>query len=101
MVAPDLIVEASETQPLLHSSPPSSTRHSQKDEDSIIIEDVSLRNEARILLRYSGPLVLTYFLQYAYQVIIIVVAAQLSTAEIAGVSLGITTSNITGFAVFE
>ena len=65
------------------------------------IEAVSLRTEASILLKYSGPLVVTYFLQYAYQVIIIVVAAQLSTEEIAGVSLGITTANITGFAVFE
>ncbi|KAM3413813.1 hypothetical protein BST61_g10496 [Cercospora zeina] len=62
---------------------------------------VSLRAETSILVRYSGPLVVTYFLQYAYQVIIIVVAAQLSTEEIAGVSLGITTANITGFAVFE
>ncbi|GIZ49046.1 hypothetical protein CKM354_001208600 [Cercospora kikuchii] len=72
-----------------------------KDDEEIVIEEVSLRTEASILVRYSGPLVITYFLQYAYQVIIIVVAAQLSTEEIAGVSLGITTANITGFAVFE
>lgn len=72
-----------------------------KTDEENHIEEVSLATEASILLRYSGPLVITYFLQYAYQVIIIVVAAQLSTEEIAGVSLGITTANITGFAVFE
>lgn len=65
------------------------------------IQNVSLQTEVSILIKSSGPLVITYFLQYAYQVIIIIVAAQLSTEEIAGVSLGITIANITGFAVFE
>ena len=78
------------------------SQENKPDEDEeVTIPDVTLRNEATILVKYSGPLVLTYFLQYTFQVIIIVVAARLSTEEIAGVSLGITTSNITGFAVFE
>ncbi|KXT00872.1 hypothetical protein AC578_978 [Pseudocercospora eumusae] len=80
---------ASESSPLLPKS------------DENAIPEVSLKVEASILLRYSGPLVVTYFLQYAYQLIILAVAAQLSTEEIAGVSLGITTSNITGYSIFE
>lgn len=79
----------------------SSSEENKRNTKKTHILNVSLPTEISILLKSSGPLVLTYFLQYFYQVIIIIVAAQLSTEEIAGVSLGITTANITGFAVFE
>lgn len=83
------------------SASSSSSEENPKSNKKTHIRNVSLHTEISILLKSSGPLVLTYFLQYFYQVIIIIVAAQLSTEEIAGVSLGITTANITGFAVFE
>lgn len=101
-------VAATETSPLLcsksieeHSKHRSSLTASPDGLQHGAIPEVSLTNEASILVRYSGPLVVTYFLQYVYQLVIIGVAAQLSTEEIAGVSLGITTSNITGYALFE
>ena len=43
----------------------------------------------------------TYLLQYFYNLMIVLVCSRLSTDELAAVSLGITTSNIVGFAVFE
>lgn len=99
---------ASETTPLLSQEPSeedtastATTNTSPPAEQKVDIPEVSLQAEASTLVRYSGPLVLTYFLQYGYQIIIVLVAAQLSTEEIAGVSLGITTSNITGYALFE
>ncbi|KAF7197389.1 putative transporter [Pseudocercospora fuligena] len=98
---------ASERSPLLPKSDQQEHQNSliasstQSTEDGNAIPEVSLKAEASILFRYSGPLVVTYFLQYAYQLIIIAIAARLSTEEIAGVSLGITTSNITGYSIFE
>ncbi|KAF2160645.1 hypothetical protein M409DRAFT_70377 [Zasmidium cellare ATCC 36951] len=68
---------------------------------SAAIEEISLRAEAGIFLRYSTPLTLTYLLQYANSLIVIIVASRFSTDELAGVSLGITTSNIIGYAIFE
>lgn len=63
--------------------------------------DISLGTELKVLAEYSGPMVLTYFLQYGYQISVILVASQLSTDELAGVSLGITTAMIIGYAIFE
>lgn len=44
---------------------------------------------------------LTISQQYVFSLIIVLVASQLSTDELAGVSLGMTTANILGYAVFE
>lgn len=57
--------------------------------------------ESTLLLGYSVPLIFTYLLQYFYNLVIILVVSHLGTDELAAVSLGITTMNITGFAVFE
>jgi MATE family multidrug resistance protein len=89
-----------ERQPLLGRTNSQSSGTS-KDTDRPNDSDFSLRDELGVLLRYSGPLVITYLLQYGYQMVVILVASQLSTDELAGVSLGITTSNIIGYAIFE
>lgn len=68
---------------------------------SLDIRHVSLSAEAGIFLRYSAPLTLTYLLQYANSLIVLIVASSFSTDELAGISLGITTSNIIGYAIFE
>lgn len=59
------------------------------------------QTEYTLICRNSIPLVGTYLLQYFYQLVIVLVASRLSTEELAGVSLGITTSNIVGYAIFE
>jgi MATE family multidrug resistance protein len=96
---------AAERRPLLgNGNPRTSTDSSStisKDGDGIDSPDFSLRKELVVLCRYSAPLICTYLLQYGYQMVIILVASQLSTDELAGVSLGITTSNIIGYAIFE
>ncbi|KAK5107252.1 hypothetical protein LTR62_001606 [Meristemomyces frigidus] len=66
------------------------------------LEDITWQSEAWLIASHSLPLVPTYLLHYAFQMTIIVAAAsQLSTQELAGVSLGMMTSNIVGFAVLE
>lgn len=68
---------------------------------AVNISNISLRDEAAIFLKYSAPLTLTYLLQYANSLIVIIVASKFATDELAGVALGITTSNIIGYAIFE
>lgn len=99
--------DATERQPLLDGNrdeagnynDPSSTKitNNVPTHDS----EITLGTELKVLARYSGPLALTYFIQFAFQMVVILVASQLSTDELSGVSLGITTANILGYAIFE
>lgn len=57
--------------------------------------------EATLLARSSLPLMLTYVLQYSFNVITVIVAGHLGTAELAAVSLATMTANITGLCVYE
>lgn len=57
--------------------------------------------ETRMTISYSIPLILTYLLQYFYSLIIVLVVGHIGKDELAAVSLGVTTMNIVGFAVFE
>ncbi|EME42628.1 hypothetical protein DOTSEDRAFT_81447 [Dothistroma septosporum NZE10] len=103
---PELAVErATERDPLLGTARGDGDNASSTQTGSEIdlsnIKAITFRAEIVILLRYSGPLALTYLLQYIHQLVVILVASRLSTDELAGVSLGITTSNILGYAVFE
>ncbi|CAK3903183.1 MATE efflux family [Lecanosticta acicola] len=84
-----------------HASETDSLLGGQRDVEAKQNEKLSLKAETIIMLQYSGPLVLTHLLQYVFSLIIILVASQLSTDELAGVSLGSTTANILGYAVFE
>ncbi|KAK1996715.1 MATE efflux family protein [Colletotrichum falcatum] len=57
--------------------------------------------EAWLLCRYSLPLIATYLLQYSFTVITTMVAGHLSADDLAAASIGLTTMNIVGLAVFE
>ena len=63
--------------------------------------DNSWKIELNLLVGYSLPLLLTYLLQFFYDLVIIYVAGHLSTDELAAVSLGLTTMTVTGFSIFE
>jgi len=63
--------------------------------------EVKWRHELNIILGYSGQLTGTYLLQYFYNLIVILVVSHLGRDELAAVSIGITTMNIVGFAIFE
>ncbi|KAL1801020.1 hypothetical protein ACET3X_001362 [Alternaria dauci] len=57
--------------------------------------------EARLLLKYSVPLMGTYLLQYSFSLVTIFVVGHIGTDELGAVSLATMTANITGLAVYE
>ena len=57
--------------------------------------------EARLLAKYSVPLMLTYLLQYNFSLVTIFVVGHIGTDELGAVSLATMTANITGLAVYE
>lgn len=71
--------------------------------DAKVDSDVGVRwgHEIRVLLTNSAQLSGAYLLQYFYNLVIILVVSRLGRDELAAVSVGITTMNITGFAIFE
>ncbi|KAI0483736.1 MATE efflux family protein [Xylaria cf. heliscus] len=58
-------------------------------------------SELWLLLKYSIPLIATYLLQYTWSVIVTFIAGHLSADDLAAASVGITTMNIAGFAIYE
>lgn len=64
------------------------------------IEDGMLA-EFKLILGYTLPLTGTYLLQYSYNIILLFVVASLGTTELAAVSVGVMTTNIIGYAIFE
>ncbi|CAM1503635.1 Fc.00g012260.m01.CDS01 [Cosmosporella sp. VM-42] len=81
----------SETAPLL-------SRPEDYDSKS---ETQSWWGELNLLAGYSLPLIATYLLQYSFSVITTVVAGRLSADDLAAASIGVTTMNIVGLAIFE
>ncbi|PZC99367.1 MatE domain containing protein [Pyrenophora tritici-repentis] len=57
--------------------------------------------EARLLLKYSVPLMGTYLLQYSFSLVTIFVVGHIGTDELGAVSLATMTANITGLAIYE
>lgn len=104
-------LSGTESTPLLSSFPPLISRTSEASNSNTIppssTNDVNLgvdnswKEESKLLVSYSLPLITTYLLQYLYNLITIFVAGHIGTDALAGVSLGITTMNIVGFAIFE
>ncbi|KIW86265.1 hypothetical protein Z517_01660 [Fonsecaea pedrosoi CBS 271.37] len=92
-----------ETAPLLQSDQASSEEGDNGGNDSsICIEPATTWGaETRAMISDTVPLVLTYMLQYFYSLVIVLVVGHIGEDELAGVSLGVTTMNIVGFAVFE
>lgn len=62
---------------------------------------ITWRSETALVLRQTTPLIATYLLQYFFSITVVIVCATLSTDELAAVSLGLTTSNIIGLAIWE
>lgn len=81
-----------ETEPLLSDA---------EDGDGLKPKTESVGSELRLLAGYSLPLIATYLLQYSFTVITTFVAGHLSTDDLAAASVGVTTMNIIGLAIFE
>ena len=59
------------------------------------------QREAKVLGRYSAPLVLTFLLQYSLTVASIFTVGHIGKVELGAVSLASMTANITGYAVYQ
>ncbi|MCJ1313362.1 hypothetical protein MMC25_007040 [Agyrium rufum] len=59
------------------------------------------QREAKVLARYSGPLTLTFLLQYSLTVASVFTVGHLGTVELGAVSLASMTANITGYAIYQ
>ncbi|PNS18849.1 hypothetical protein CAC42_5388 [Sphaceloma murrayae] len=58
------------------------------------------QREAKVLGRYSRPLILTFVLQYSLTVVSIFTVGHIGKIELGAASLGGMSANITGFAIF-
>ncbi len=59
------------------------------------------QREAKVLSRYSAPLILTFLLQYSLTVASIFTVGHLGKVELGAVSLASMTANITGYAIYQ
>jgi multidrug resistance protein, MATE family len=59
------------------------------------------QREAKVLAKYSAPLMVTFVLQYSLTVASIFAVGHIGTAELGAVSLASMTANITGFAIYQ
>lgn len=59
------------------------------------------QREAKVIAKYSLPLMLTFLLQYSLTVASIFTVGHIGTAELGAVSLASMTANITGYAVYQ
>jgi multidrug resistance protein, MATE family len=59
------------------------------------------QREAKVLGRYSAPLMITFVLQYSLTVASIFTVGHIGTAELGAVSLASMSANITGYAIYQ
>ena len=57
--------------------------------------------ELKLLLKYCPPLIVTYLLQYSFNLVTVFVSGRLGTNELGAASLASMTANVTGLCVYE
>ena len=57
--------------------------------------------EIKLLSKYAPPLIVTYLLQYSFNLVTVFVAGRLGTNELGAASLASMTANVTGLCVYE
>ena len=98
-----------ETAPLLenangsHSAYDSSASIDKQWEEAVLNGDIQTtwRRESKVLVRYASPLMLTFVLQYSWNVAGIFTVGHIGKVELGAVSLASMTANITGYAVYQ
>ena len=75
----------------------------QKWEEAVVEGKIQTtwQREAKVIGRYSAPLVLTFLLQYSLTVASIFTVGHLGKNALAAVSLASMTANITGYAIYQ
>lgn len=99
----------SETAPLLgnpelpYGGQDSPRNLDQKWEDAIMEGKIKTtwQREAKVLARYSAPLIVTFLLQYSLTVASIFTVGHLGKVELGAVSLASMTANIFGYAIYQ
>lgn len=99
------MVRDEERQPLLPNDNDGLGRRTSQveglDEATKLLDETTWKTETKLIAKHSIPLIGTYLLQYFYNLVIVLVCSRLSTEELAAASLGISTTNIVGYAIFE
>ena len=57
--------------------------------------------EIKLLAKYCPPLILTYLLQYSFNLVTVFVSGRLGTNELGAASLASMTANVTGLCIYE
>jgi multidrug resistance protein, MATE family len=57
--------------------------------------------EIKLLSKYSPPLIVTYLLQYSFNLVTVFVSGRLGTNELGAASLASMTANVTGLCIYE
>ena len=107
--AADGIANLSETTPLLgdpelpYGGQDAPETLNKKWEEAVAAGKIKTtwQREAKVLSRYSLPLIVTFLLQYSLTVASIFTVGHLGTVELGAVSLASMTANITGYAVYQ
>lgn len=98
---------AAETDALLgngaHANGQAAEAIDQKWEEAVTagLIHTSYKREAKVLVRYTAPLVVTFLLQYSLTVASIFTVGHLGKVELGAVSLASMTANITGYAIYQ
>lgn len=58
------------------------------------------QREAKVLLKYSQPLILTFFLQFTLTTVSIITVGHLGKVELGAASIGSMSANVTGYSVY-
>ena len=101
--------QAGETAPLLgdpnlpYGGQDAPKKIDQKWEEAVLEGKIQTtwQRETKVLGRHSGPLVVTFLLQYSLTVASIFTVGHLGKVELGAVSLASMTANITGYAVYQ
>jgi MATE family multidrug resistance protein len=106
--APSFTAQPSETSALLANGQPESARdgHERRNrqwEAAVAAGKIKTtwQREAKTLVQYSAPLVITFVLQYSLTVASIFTVGHLGKVELGAVSLASMTANITGYAIYQ
>jgi len=105
---PSFSAQPSETSALLGNGVPETTRaHTERLnaqwEAAVAAGKIKTtwQREAKTLFRYSGPLMITFVLQYSLTVASIFTVGHLGKIELGAVSLASMTANISGYAIYQ
>lgn len=108
-VADGSTVEASETTALLgdpelpYGGQDTPENINKKWEEAVAagLIQTTWQREAKVIGKYSAPLIITFVLQYGLTVTTVLTVGHLGKVELGAASLASMTANITGFAIFQ